>query len=290
LQLKLLGKEISNTNPLNYNIVYVANRLLKFVEEKLKTIKPIELYKEVLQEAKNIDNEEVYKCDRLSLNGLSLIKNGASILTYANSGILFTGGIGTGLGIIYKAYNRYNGNIKLYISESRPLFEGLKLTCWELSKTRTQFICLCDNTAGFLFSQKKIDMCITGVEKITKDGDVVAKIGTYNLAVLCKIHNIPFIVAFPTSSIDYESEQDIFNLINPRNQDEVFSAVFNGNNKVPKNYVALNYSYDVTPASYVSYYINEKGVYKDFKKMLADFKKNSKKEIKMATTNVKAIV
>lgn len=288
LQLKLLGKELITAQPLNHNIVYAIDRLLKFIEKKAKTVRITEIYKEVLQEAKTIENEEIYKCDRIALNGLSLIKSGYSILTYCNSGILFTGGIGTALGIIYKAYNRYNGNIKVYISETRPLFEGMKLTCWELSKTRTQFINICDNTIAYLLFQKKIDICMVGTSKTDRNGNIISKIGTYNLAVLCKVHNIPFVVALPSTSIDMELDQATESLIQARNQSEVFDIVFNGNNKVPKNYVALNFSHDITPHNLISFYVNEKGVYKDFKKLQSDLKSKIKKEVKTINAQVRA--
>ncbi len=288
LQLKLLGKELTTVQPLNYNIVYVINRLLKFIDSKAKTVKVTEMYKEVLQEAKNIESEEIYKCDRIALNGLSLIKNGYSVLTYCNSGILFTGGIGTGMGIIYKAYNRYNGNIKIYISETRPLFEGMKLTCWELSKTRTQFITVSDNTVAYLLSKKQIDICIVGAVKADRNGNIINKIGTYNLAVLCKVHNIPFVVALPSTSIDMELEQANSSSIQPRDQNEIFDVVFNGNNKVPKNYVAINFPYDITPSSLVSFYVNEKSIYKDFKKLQNDLKNTTKKEMKVVNAQVRA--
>lgn len=288
LQLKLLGKELIAAQPLNYNIVYVVDRMLKFIEAKAKTVKVTEMYKEVLQEAKNIESEEIYKCDRIALNGLSLIKNGYSILTYCNSGILSTGGIGTGLGIIYKAYNRYNGNIKIYISETRPLFEGMKLTCWELSKTRTQFINISDNMVAYLLSQKRFDICIVGADKSDRNGNIISRIGTYNLAVLCKAHNVPFVVALPSSSTDLELEQASGNLIQARNQSEIFDIVFNGNNKVPKNYVALNFFHDITPYNLVSFYVNEKGVYTNFKKLQSDLKNNTKKEVKTVNAQVRA--
>lgn len=288
LQLKLLGKELSAVQPLNYNIVYVVNRLLKFVEEKAKFVKINEMYKEVLQEAKTIESEELQKCDRIALNGLSLVKNGDSILTYDNSGILFTGGIGTGLGIIYKAYNRYNGNINIYISETRPLFEGMKLTCWEFSKTRIPFINICENMIAHLLSQGKINICIVGAEKADKNGNIVGKIGTYNIAILCKAHNVPFVVALPSSSIDLEREQPRESIVPSRNVNEVFEVVFNGNKKVPKNYAALNFTHDITPSNYVAFYVTEKGVYKDFKKLQSDLKNTSAKNVKTVSAQVRA--
>lgn len=287
LQLKLLGKELTAAQPLNHNIVYVINRLLKFIEEKANVIKVAELYKEILQEAKTIEREEIYRSERVALNGLSLIKNGDSVLTYGNTGILFTGSIGTALGIIYKAYNRYNGNIKIYISETRPLFEGMKLTCWELSKTRTQFINICDNAVAHLLSQKKIDICIVGAEKTDWEGNVISRIGTYNLAILCNTHNIPFVVALPSTSIDLELERANGSLIQVQSQNEVFDAVFNGNNKVPKNYMALNFSHDITPYNLVSFYVTEKGIYKNFKKLQNDIKNIDRKKAKTINVSVR---
>ncbi len=287
LQLKLLGKELTNIQPLNSNIVYIINRLLKFVEKKHQEVGVEDMYKEILQEARNIENEEIQNCNRIALNGLPVIKSGYSILTYSNSGILFTGGIGTAQGIIYKSYGRYNGNIKIYIPETRPLFEGLKHTCWEFSKMRMQFISICDNSAAYLFSNKMIDICLVGAEKVTKDGSIIGRIGTYNLAVLCNKHVVPFVVAFPSSSIGLDDNKYVTEFIRPEDPIDVFKVVFNGNNKVPKNYTALNYIYDITPSNLVTFYVNERGIYKDFKKLLNDIKKENSKSLKVTAAEGK---
>ena len=134
--------------------------------------------------------------------GSKLIKNGATILTHCNAGALATGGYGTALGVI-RAAKAQGKKVQVIADETRPFLQGARLTAWELKKDRIPVTVITDNMAAFMMQQKRIDAIIVGADRIAANGDTANKIGTYSLAILAKEHKIPFYVAAPLSTIDF---------------------------------------------------------------------------------------
>jgi len=254
-----LKETFLGTRPTAVNIRWAAERIHKAVlsniNEKFSKIKEI-----VSNEVKNIV-EEVYETDRLiSINGLKIFEEGEkkTVLTHCNTGKLATGGIGTALGIIKYAFK--NNRIRhVYVDETRPYLQGAKLTCWELYQEKIPFTLICDNTAGYLMKMKEIDIVIVGADRIALNGDVANKIGTYSLAVLAKENNIPFYVAAPISTIDFNISSGKEIPIEERSSDEV--KIINNRPITLKSADVLHLGFDITPAKYITGIVTERGIF-----------------------------
>jgi len=143
----------------------------------------------------------------------------------------------------------------VYSGETRPLFQGSRLTAFELHKNEIPFSIITDSTAAFLMQQNKIDLVITGADRIAANGDSANKIGTYNLAVLCKFHNIPFYIAAPTSTIDRNCKNGSEIKIELRDKKEIIQ--FKNEQMTCNNYEVYSPAFDVTPAELISGIITE---------------------------------
>ena len=152
-----------------------------------------------------IRNDDVDRCHNLSLHGSRLIPDNSNVMTICNTGGLATSGIGTALGVIQYAHAQ-GRNLKVHVCETRPLLQGARLNTWELKRTKTPFTLMIDSMAAQTMENVKIDGIVVGADRIASNGDTANKIGTYSLAVLAKHHSIPFYVAAPLSTVDYEIE------------------------------------------------------------------------------------
>ena len=218
----------------------------------------IKLVKEVLEaEANKILQEDFAACVKLSEFGSKLIPDQATVLTYCNTGSLATGGSGTALGVI-KASHRQRKIKKVLVSETRPYLQGARLTAWELKKENIPYQLITDNMAAHLMKTEKIHAVIVGADRIAYNGDTANKIGTYNLAVLCQFHKIPFYVAAPTSTIDLKIETGLQIPIEERSQKEVLQI--KNYNIAPEGTIARHPAFDVTPGQLITGIITEKGV------------------------------
>ncbi|MBY0384916.1 S-methyl-5-thioribose-1-phosphate isomerase, partial [bacterium] len=146
-------------------------------------------------------NEDVDLCEKMSSCASQMIADGDGVLTHCNTGGLATVGIGTALGAITKACQQ-NKKIHVYVDETRPLLQGARLTAWELEQLKIPHTLICDNMAGYLMSQGKIQKAFVGTDRIALNGDFANKVGTYSVAVLCHYHKIPFYVVAPSTTVD----------------------------------------------------------------------------------------
>jgi len=178
-------------------------------------------------------------------------------LTHCNAGSLATGGYGTALGVI-RAAHEAGKKINVIADETRPWLQGLRLTAFELMEDNIPVSVIADNAAGSLMRKKKIDLVITGADRIAANGDVANKIGTYQVAVLAKANKIPFYVAAPISTIDPTIKNGDMIPVEQRGPEEIFRV--GSLNLGPAGVSALNPAFDITPAKYVSGIITEKGV------------------------------
>ena len=225
-----------------------------------------DLLDSLLNEAIAIHVEDIENNRMLSLYGAELIDDGDTILTHCNAGALATGGYGTALGVI-RAAAESGKKIKVICTETRPYMQGARLSAWELFQEGINVEVVPDNHVGFLCDNKAIDKVIVGADRVALNGDTANKIGTYMIALCAKRYNLPFLVAAPVSSFDPRIPNGTYIEIEERNGDEVKSI--RGVPVMLKEIRARYFSFDVTPARYVSSFVTEKGIIeKPFKKYI----------------------
>jgi methylthioribose-1-phosphate isomerase len=202
-----------------------------------------------LEVARAIEEREREATLRIAENGASLFGANENVLTHCNTGALATTGSGTALGVIEAAWR--NGAVaQVWVGETRPLNQGSRLTAWELDRSGIPFKVVTDSSAGLLMSRGQVDRVIVGADRIAANGDVANKIGTYPLAVLARHHEVPFIVAAPTSTIDPDTPTGADIPIEERDPGEVS----------PHGHPAANYAFDITPADLITAVVTEEGV------------------------------
>jgi len=229
---------------------------LKSLFEKISDKKTS--YENLLKRAIQIHKQDEEFCTKIGRNGLTLFKQKSNVLTHCNTGKLATGGIGTAFGIIKTAYE--NGLVDhVFADETRPLLQGLRLTAFELDKNGIPFSLQTDSSAAELMKQGKVDLIITGADRIALNGDSANKIGTYTLAVLANHHNIPFYIAAPTSTIDRNIATGDEIVIEYRNKKELF--YIEDNLITTEHFNAFTPAFDVTPSHLISGIITEEGLF-----------------------------
>jgi methylthioribose-1-phosphate isomerase len=211
----------------------------------------------VLAEANAIREEDVEMCRRIGQHGEQFIKENEGILTHCNAGALATAGQGTALSPMFEAYKK-GKRFKVYADETRPLLQGARLTAWELQQAGIDVTVICDNMAGWLMKQGKINAVITGADRIAANGDTANKIGTYSLSVLAREHGVPFYIAAPSSTFDLSIKSGDEIPIEQRAAEEV--TTFAGTQTAPTGIAAYNPAFDVTDARDIAAIITEKGV------------------------------
>ncbi len=211
----------------------------------------------LLLEAKHIHNEDVTANHKMGKLGADLIDDNSMVITHCNAGALATGGFGTALGVIRQGF--VEGKIKhVYADETRPWLQGARLTAWELQQDNIPVTLQADGAAAALMATGVVDWIIVGADRITANGDVANKIGTYMLAILAKYHNVKMMVVAPTSTIDWELHDGDEIPIEQRSEQEV--TEINGHQIAPEGVPALNPAFDVTPASLIDAIVTEAGV------------------------------
>jgi methylthioribose-1-phosphate isomerase len=269
-------EKIEGTRPTARNLFFAIERM-KRVFEKVKDKELDEIKIELEKTAVEMEREDYDANMRLSRFGAELIKNNSSVLTHCNAGGLATSGWGTALGIIKMAH-RMGKNIHVYVDETRPLLQGARLTTFELSKEGIPFTLITDNMAGWIMKKGKISAVIVGADRITTNGDTANKIGTYSLSVLARENSVPFYVAAPVSTIDFNLKSGDEIPIEERDENEV-KSIIKGIDKL-KNLKVENPAFDVTPNELITAIITEFGVLRPpYKESLAKIKEIvSKKE------------
>ncbi len=240
-----------------------AVNLMNCMDRMTKVIKKNHTSKEnVIQKAIEIFFEDIELCSQIAYHGADLINDGDHILTHCNTGGLATVGTGTALGIIRKAHEQ-GKKIHVYVDETRPLLQGARLTAWELQKLKIPMTLITDNMAAHLMSLKKVNKVFVGSDRIAANGDFANKIGTYGVAIHANYHQIPFYVAAPYTTVDFECASGEQIPIEQRTPQEVWGYKNQASETywVPQNTPAYNPSFDVTPAKLVTGWVMDKGVY-----------------------------
>ncbi|WP_337880971.1 S-methyl-5-thioribose-1-phosphate isomerase [Rheinheimera sp.] len=206
--------------------------------------------------------EDVALCQRMAELGAGLVHQGDRILTHCNTGGLATVGIGTALGVIRTAHQQ-GKNIQVWVDETRPLLQGGRLTAWELEQQHIPYHLICDNMAAMLMAQGRVDKIFVGSDRIAANGDFANKIGTYNLAVLAHYHKVPFYVVAPYTTVDPDCATGADIPIEQRAAAEVkgVSGAFGQVCWAPAAAAVYNPAFDVTPASLVTGWVLDIGVF-----------------------------
>ena len=269
--IKKSSEELVNSRPTAINLQWAIHRM----NNKLSFVKSNELLEVALKEAKLICDEDVKFCENIGLNGLKIIeeiynKNNktVNILTHCNAGWLATIDWGTATSPIYHAHKK-GIPVHVWVDETRPRNQGANLTSFELNEEGIPNTIITDNTGGILMQRGEVDMCIVGTDRTLSTGDVCNKIGTYLKALAAHDNNVPFYVALPSSTIDWETKDYNEIPIEERNAEELsyIEGKDDKNNisKVliyPERSKSMNLAFDITPAKYVTGLITEKGICK----------------------------
>jgi methylthioribose-1-phosphate isomerase len=267
--LKKSSEDLINSRPTAINLKWAIDRMMK----KLSGINSNEILNLAINEAKEICEEDVKFCENIGLNGLNIIeeiynkkKDTVNILTHCNAGWLATINWGTATSPIYHAHKK-GIKVHVWVDETRPRNQGANLTSYEFNEEGVPNTIIADNTGGILMQRGEVDICIVGTDRTLSTGDVANKIGTYLKALAANDNNVPFYVALPSSTIDWNIKDFKDIPIEERNSEELSHVEgLDENNKVkkvliyPKKSKALNLAFDITPAKYITGLITEKGV------------------------------
>ncbi|MBU3967624.1 MAG: S-methyl-5-thioribose-1-phosphate isomerase [Euryarchaeota archaeon] len=251
--IEAAGKTIISTRPTAVNLSWGVKRVLNAVEGA-RNMKEVRLF--ALDEAKAIADEDVEKNKELGEHGAMLLDDGDTVMTHCNAGRLACVDWGTALGVIRSA--RAQGkDIKVISCETRPLNQGSRITTWELMEDKIPVTLITDSMSGHVMRKGMVDKVIVGADRITQDA-VFNKIGTYTHSVIAKEHDIPFYVAAPVSTFDFEHMEDEIE-IELRKPDEL--KYFGNHQIAPLEVEVYNPAFDATPMEYLSAIITENGVF-----------------------------
>ena len=246
-----------NTRPTAVNLTWAIERMLRVVksaEGDTDTLVQI-----LIDEAKEIAEEDVRMCQSIGENALPLIKPGFTIQTICNAGSLATVHLGTIGAVVRVAHEKYGGNIKVYAAETRPRQQGARLTVFEFMEDNIDTTLITDGMIGTVFREGRVDCCVVGADRILRTGHVTNKIGTYTMAITAKYHNIPFYVAAPLSTIDMKTNPEDVE-IEERNPDEI--RMINGEYITVPDAKVYNPAFDITPPELITAIITDKAIVK----------------------------
>ncbi len=254
------AEHLATSRPTAVNLFWAIDRM--------KCVTPSTPEK-LLDEAIAIHAEDAEMCQRIGEHALGLIKqlipepptpnpkSPLTFLTHCNAGALATGGIGTATSPMYLAHQR-GQPVRVFADETRPLLQGARLTAFELGAGGLNVTLICDGMAGQVLREGKVDVVITGADRIADNGDAANKIGTYPLAVLADYHNVPFLVAAPSSTFDLSAPDGGAIPIEQRAAEEITEGF--GTRTAPQDVQTYSPAFDVTPAKLITAIITERGV------------------------------
>ena len=263
------ANELIQSRPTAINLKWAVDRMIN----KLKGVNSSKILEIAIKEANKICEDDINFCKKIGTNGLKIIediynkkKDTVNILTHCNAGWLATINWGTATSPIYHAHKK-GIPIHVWVDETRPRNQGANLTSFELNQENIKNTIIADNTGGILMQRGQVDLCLVGTDRTLSNGDVCNKVGTYLKAISAKENRVPFYVALPSSTIDWDLKDSKNIPIEERDTDELscIEGLDNEGNirKIqiyPKNSKTLNLAFDVTPAKYITGLITEKGL------------------------------
>jgi methylthioribose-1-phosphate isomerase len=255
--LQAASARLAATRPTAVNLFVALDQQRAAVDALGLDPSPARVREALRETAERHVRDDLRACLELGAHGAALLPSGG-ILTHCNTGALATSGHGTALGVIRSAH-ALGTKLHVFVDETRPLLQGARLTAWELQQEQIPCALICDNMAGAMMARGEIQAAIVGADRITANGDVANKIGTYTVAVLCKHHGIPFYVAAPWTTIDLALASGAEIPIEERGADEV--RLHGGALRAPAEVRVRNPAFDVTPAELITAIITERGVH-----------------------------
>ena len=255
-EVEATAEYLKKARPTAVNLGWALDRMV----EKLKgfdgTVQAAK--KMLLQEAKDIRQEDEDACRSMGEYGLSLLSKGMGILTHCNAGTLATAKYGTSLAALYLGQDQ-GYNFKVFADETRPVLQGARLTAFELSKAGIDVTLICDSMACQVMKNGWVGAVLVGCDRMAANGDGANKIGTNALAILAKEYNIPFYMFVPTSTIDLDTPTGDDIEIELRDGEEIYKMWYE-KPMAPEGIKTYNPSFDVTPAEYITAIVTEKGI------------------------------
>ncbi len=249
-------EKLNQSRPTAVNLMWAIGKMRTLIEEN-KELETREIYEKIKEEADNIYNEDIETNKTMAKHGNEIIKQGDNILTHCNTGALATVAYGTALGVIREAH--YTGkDIFVYADETRPRLQGGKLTAWELVQEGIPGKLIADSVAATLIRDGKVDLILTGADRVANNGDSANKIGTFMLSVVAKAYDVPFYIVAPTTTIDFEMESGDGIKIEERSSEEL--THIDGIRTAPEGMEVYNPAFDVTPHENITGIITEKGI------------------------------
>ncbi len=245
---------LKSTRPTAVNLFWGIERVMNKAKKSSNDVRGIK--EAVVGEVKKMADEDVEVNRRLGKIGAELIEDGDTVLTQCNAGALATVGYGTALGVV-RAAREAGKYVKVIVPETRPALQGSRLTAFELARDGFDCTVISDTAVGYMLSSGRVDKVVVGADRITRDGFLFNKIGTYQVAVLADRHKVPFYPAAPCSSFDLERTHDQVT-IEERSFDEVVKV--RGRRVVPAGVPVANPAFDMTPPDLVSAIISDKGL------------------------------
>ena len=246
-KLELLGA----ARPTAVNLRWTIERMAKVLDECGSNPE-----KQLLNEAVSIHNEDIEANRRTGEIGSEYLRDATAVLTHCNTGALATGGFGTALGVIRTAFSK-QATMTVFASETRPWMQGSRLTAWELLQDSIPVTIVADSACAYLMQSGKISWVIVGADRITANGDVANKIGTYTHAINARHHGIGFMVVAPTSTFDLKTKSGKDITIEERSEHELLE--YSGVKMGVSGAHAYNPVFDITPAELVSIIVTGKG-------------------------------
>lgn len=248
---------LRTSRPTAVNLFWALERMERFAADRVDSPDAESFRAELLEEARRIEAEDRSMCRAIGEHGAALIADGMGLLTHCNAGALATAGYGTALAAMFVAKEQ-GKSFRVFADETRPLLQGARLTTWELMQAGIAVTLICDNAAAQVMKEGKVDLVITGADRIAANGDSANKIGTYGVALLAKAHGIPFYIAAPSSTFDLSLESGEHIPIEQRSPEEVTCGF--GKPTAPEGVAVYNPAFDVTPAELIHGIITEHGI------------------------------
>jgi len=247
-----------DTRPTAVNLRWATERIRRAARAaRAEGLGDAEVAGRLEREARRIHEEDQQSCRAMGRHGAELVPDRATLLTHCNAGALATAGYGTALGVVRGAVEA-GKQVRVLADETRPFLQGARLTAWELLRENIETVLITDNSAGSLMRGGEVDLVVVGADRIAANGDVANKIGTYSVAVLAHENRIPFYVAAPLSTIDFDCADGDGIPIEERDPREV--TEWFGQRIAPEGVGVRNPAFDVTPARYVAAIITERGI------------------------------
>lgn len=250
------GDYLMSSRPTAVNLEWAVRRMLDLAES-IQSRSPHEIREALLDEARRVHSEDEQLCLAIGREAAPLVREASGVLTHCNAGALATAGIGTATAGMYVAHSQ--GHVfSVYCDETRPLLQGSRLTAWELMQGGIDATVICDNMAGQVMREGRVQLVITGADRIAANGDAANKIGTYNVAVLAARHGIPFYIAAPYSTFDLSLPTGEGIPIELREAEEITEGF--GKRTAPQGVKTYSPAFDVTPADLITGIITDRGI------------------------------